>query len=105
MQIIQLDIVSSDVSLLEQLAQQNVTLDGVQALDKHIITTRSDEANQVLQIVLQLTAGVSTSILASWIYDKLKTKKVRLEIDRVQVDFSDEEQLKTFIAEKIKLSE
>lgn len=52
--------------------------------------TRSLGSPDVFEFLIQVTASVSSGILASWLYDKLKNHSKRIKIDKVEIEVKKE---------------
>lgn len=60
----------------------------------------SSDAANIFYFVLTYASGVSSSIVANWLWSKLKGKSGRVVIDRSEVEF-EEGQIKRILNEKI----
>ncbi len=59
---------------------------------------------QTLEFLLTFTTGVSTGIVANWLYDKIKDRASKIRIDRTEVEISKGE-IERIIFEKIERSD
>jgi hypothetical protein len=83
---------------------RTVTLSGGAVLEFRDLREQRDGA--VLELVLSFASGVASSLVASWLYDKLGKCVLprRLRINRTEVRF-DQDDIERFIRERIELDE
>lgn len=53
---------------------------------KQLVKYRAGGFNQALELTISFFSGVGASLLASWLYGKLKGKNARLTIDHMEVE-------------------
>ncbi len=62
------------------------------------------EAPETLELILSFATGVSSGVIANWIYGKLKGRKVTLHIEEYEVEI-DEDEIKKIISRIIEYRE
>ena len=101
MSILEITLLSTDVETLEKLAESEVDLPEVTIVSRYLNRPRGDELLGVYQIILQLSLGVTSGLLASWLYDLIKASKARLEINRKEVQVSSQEELEKILHDTV----
>ena len=63
--------------------------------------TKAFGAQEVLNLVLECGRDVGIGLLASWLYDKLKGRPVKLRIDRTEILIIKEGEIRRVLTERI----
>ncbi len=101
MNILEISLLSTDVKALEKLSKSEINLPEVTVVSQYLNKPRGDELLGVYQIILQLSLGVASSLIASWLYDLIKASKAKLEINRKEVQLSSPEELEKILRDTI----
>lgn len=105
---LEIKIKTSDRNLLCEIFGKNVVtrneeikIPNSEAIIKYIHYP-SKGFNETITLVLTFGGGIITSIVANWIYDKLKGRASEITIDRTLIKI-DKNQIKKVIDEKINI--
>jgi hypothetical protein len=62
---------------------------------------RSVDIAPLLEFVIQFGAGVSSTLVAAWIIEKFRGRGSKVTINRREIDFDDEGQIRRIVDEEI----
>jgi hypothetical protein len=95
-----IEIETADYRLASDFDSQTEIPGGAVIASKSEMIRRMEVDSHLIELVITFSSGVSTSLIATWIYDKLKGRASRVRINRKEVKF-DKGQIEKILIEEI----
>lgn len=84
----EIEIETVDYKLVSDLDSQTEIPGGTVIASKSEMIRRVEADSHLIELIITFSGGVSTSLIANWIYDKLKDRASRIQINRKEVKFN-----------------